>query len=145
MSAALIAALVFTVALLVTHTYFLFGSVPLLVLEHDTPMDARFVRGFFNTYYGAAMVSAGGAALSLALAGWLTLAAGATALAVLARLLRWQMILKLDALRAQMQDGESRAVQRFRRLHVAAVLLNLAQLVLIVGSLIAASVQSRAG
>ena len=68
MSAALIAALFFTVALLVTHAYFLMGSVPLLVLEHDTPMDARFVRGFFNTYYLAAVVTAGATALSLG--GW---------------------------------------------------------------------------
>ena len=55
MPAALIAALFFTVALLVTHAYFLLGSVPLLILKHDTPMDASFVRSFFNTYYLAAM------------------------------------------------------------------------------------------
>ena len=48
MSAALIAALVFTVALLVITTYFIFGSVPLLILKHDTPMDSRFVQGFFG-------------------------------------------------------------------------------------------------
>jgi hypothetical protein len=35
------------------------GSVPLLVLTHDTPLDARFVRGFFNTCYPGAMVTAG--------------------------------------------------------------------------------------
>ena len=48
MSAALIAALVFTVALLVTTAYFMMGSLPLLILKHDTPVDARFIRGFFN-------------------------------------------------------------------------------------------------
>ena len=42
MSAALIAALIFTVALLVTTAYFLMGSVPLLILKHDTVLDARF-------------------------------------------------------------------------------------------------------
>ena len=51
MSAPLIAALFFTVALLVTTAYFILGSVPLLILKHDTPKDSRFVRGFFNTYY----------------------------------------------------------------------------------------------
>jgi len=33
----MIAALAFTVALLVTTTYFILGSIPLLVLKHDTP------------------------------------------------------------------------------------------------------------
>jgi hypothetical protein len=50
MSAALIVALCCTVALLVVTAYFLMGSVPLLILKHDTPLDARFVRGFYNTY-----------------------------------------------------------------------------------------------
>ena len=79
MPAALITALFFTVALLVTTAYFLLGSVPLLVLKHDTPLDARFVRGFFNTYYLGAMVTAGAAAVSYAVAGNPGFAAGAAA------------------------------------------------------------------
>ena len=51
MSIPLIAALFFTVTLLVTTAYFILGSIPLLILKHDTPRDARFVRGFFNTCY----------------------------------------------------------------------------------------------
>ena len=139
MSAALIAALFFTVALLVTHAYFLMGSVPLLILEHDTPMDARFVRGFFNTYYLAAMVTAGATALSLGLAGRLALAAGAAALALLATLLRRKVIPAMDALRDQFEVSGASAIPAFRRMHVAAILANLAQLVFIVWSLIAAS------
>ncbi len=83
MSAALIAALIFTVALLVTTAYFLMGSLPLLILKHDTPMDSRFVRGFYNTYYLAAMSTAGATALSYAIAGRFALAAGPAALALL--------------------------------------------------------------
>lgn len=139
MSAALIAALFFTVALLVTHAYFLLGSVPLLVLKHDTPMDARFVRGFFNTYYLAAMVTAGATAVSLALAGRLALAAGSAALALLATLLRRKVIPTMDSLRDQFEASGASAIPAFRRMHVAAILANLAQLVLIVWSLIAAS------
>ena len=145
MSAALIAALFFTVALLVTTAYFLMGSVPLLVLKHDTPMDARFVRGFFNTYYLAAMFTASATAVSYAFAGRLVFAAGAAALALLAAALRRQVIPKMDTLRAQIQVGESSFIPAFRRIHVTAILINLAQLVLIVWSLIAASLQSRAG
>lgn len=143
MSAALIAALIFTVALLVTTAYFLMGSVPLLILKHDTPMDARFVRGFFNTYYLAAMFTASATAVSYALEGRLAVAAGAAALALLAALLRRQVIPKMDSLRARIQVGETAAIAWFRRIHAAAILVNLAQLVLIVWSLIAASMALR--
>jgi hypothetical protein len=83
-SAALIAALFFTVALLVTTAYFLLGSVPLLILKHDTPMDSRFVRGLFNTYYLGAICAASATAVSYALAGRLAIAAGAAGLVLLA-------------------------------------------------------------
>ncbi len=88
MSASLVAALCFTGAWLVITTYFLMGSVPLLILEHDTPMDARFVRGFFNTYYVAAMFTAGATAVSYALAGRPGFAVGTAGLTLLAALLR---------------------------------------------------------
>ena len=143
MSAALIAALVFTVILLVITAYFLMGSVPLLILEHDTPLDARFVRGFFNTYYLAATFAASATAVSYAFAGRLIFAAGATALALLATLLRRTVIPKMDSLRARIQVTETSAIPGFRRVHVAAILINLAQLALIVWSLISLSLQMR--
>ena len=75
MSAAMFAALGFTVALLVTTAYFIMGSIPLLILKHDTPLDARFVRGFFNIYYVAAFTTATATAISYAIAGRAGLAA----------------------------------------------------------------------
>src|SRR6185436_2956148 len=83
MPGALIAALFFTVALLVTTTYFILGSIPLLVLKHDTPLDARFIRAFFNIYYRAALVTASATSISYALAGRPALATGAALLALL--------------------------------------------------------------
>ena len=139
MSLALIVALFFTVALLVTTAYFLLGSVPLLVLKHDTPMDSRFVRGFFNTYYLAAIFTASATAASYALAGRAVLAAGAAALALLAALLRRKVIPKMDSLGAQIQVGGTNAIPGFRRIHVTAIFVNLVQLVVIVWSLIAVS------
>jgi 4-amino-4-deoxy-L-arabinose transferase-like glycosyltransferase len=141
MSAALIAALFFTVSLLVTHAYFLLGSAPLLVLKHDIPMDARFVRGFFDTYYLAAMCTASATAASFALAGRPAFAAGAAALALLAAGLRRKVIPRMDSLRQRIQASDPGAVTAFRRLHVAAILLNLAQLAVIVWGLIAFSLQ----
>jgi hypothetical protein len=143
MSAALIAAIFFTVALLVTTAYFLFGSVPLLILKHDTPMDSRFVRGFFDIYYRVATFTACATAVSYALAGRMAFAAGAGALALLAILLRRKVIAKMDSLRAQIQDSGTSAIAAFRRMHVTAILINLAQLVLIVWTLIAVSMQMR--
>ena len=139
MSATLLIALFFTVALLVTTAYFLLGSVPLLVLKHDTPMDSRFVRGFFNTYYLAAMFTAGATALSYAIAGRPVLAVGAASLALLATLLRRNVIPRMDSLRAQIEANDATAIAAFRRMHITAILINLAQLVVIVWSLIAAS------
>lgn len=137
MPAAMFAALGFTVALLVTTAYFIMGSIPLLVLKHDTPLDARFVRGFFNLYYVAAFATATATALSLALAGRLGLAAGAAALAVVAVVLRSQVIPKMDALGEQIQSNYMDAIPGFRRAHITAILINIAQLVVIVWSLIA--------
>ena len=139
MSAALAAALFFTVVLLVMTTYFLLGSAPLLILKHDTPKDFRFVRGFFNTYYLGATFVACGAAASYAFAGKTVFAAGGLALALLAVTLRRHVISRMEVLGARIQGGEGDAIQAFRSTHVAAILVNLAQLVLIIWSLIAAS------
>lgn len=135
MPAAMFAALCFTVALLVTTAYFIMGSIPLLVLKHDTPLDARFVRGFFNIYYVAAFVTATATAVSFAFAGRPGLAAGAAALAVIAIVLRKKIIPKMDALGAQIQSNYMDAIPGFRRTHITAILINVAQLVAIVWSL----------
>ena len=141
MSAALVASLVFTVALLVTHGYFLFGSVPLLTLDHGTPMDARFVRRFFKTYYLAALATACAAAISLAFASRWGLATGAAALALLAAGMLRTIIPRMEALQLRIRDDERSAIAAFRRIHVTAILLNVSQLVVIVWSLIAASMR----
>jgi hypothetical protein len=135
MPGSMIAALFFTVALLVTTLYFILGSIPLLILKHDTPLDARFVRGFFNIYYRCAVVTATLTCISYGLAGRPALSAGAAALAVLAVLLRRQVIPKMEALGAQIQSNGVHAIPGFRRTHVTAIVINIAQLVAIVWSL----------
>lgn len=138
MSAALIAAIIFTVALLVTTAYFIMGSIPLLMLKHDTPLDARFVRGFFNIYYVAAVVTASATSISYALAGRPALATGAAAVALLAAVLRRKVVPRMDALGSQIQSNDIDAIPGFRRTHVTAIAINLVQLVAIVWSLVAA-------
>ncbi|MGJ7609897.1 MULTISPECIES: hypothetical protein [unclassified Variovorax] len=139
MSAAMFAALFFTVALLVTTAYFLMGSLPLLVLKHDTPLDARFVRGFFNLYYVTAFATATATAISFVCAGRPGIAAGAAALALVAVVLRKKIIPKMDTLGTQIQSNYMEAIPGFRRMHLTAILINLAQLVAIVWTLISLS------
>ena len=138
MSVALGFAMFFTVALMVTTAYFIMGSIPLLVLRHDTPMDARFVRGFFNVYYRAAFGTAAATSVSYAFAGRLAVAAGAAGLAVVAVALRRKVIPMMELLGQQIQQ-DLNAIPGFRKLHLTAILINIAQMVVIVWSLIAAS------
>ncbi len=141
MSATLIVTLFFTVVMLVITAYFLMGSVPLLVLKHDTPLDARFVRGFYDTYYLAAMLTASATAVSYAFVGNLVLMFGAAALALMAAIQRRTVIPKMDSLRAEIQARETKAIPAFRRIHITAILVNLAQLALIVWNLTAFSLE----
>lgn len=132
MAFAIYPALFFTVALLVTTAYFLLGGLPLLVLQHDTGLDARFVRAFFHVYYQAAMATACGAALSYALWGRFGFAAGALGLLALALLLRRHLLAAMARLGERIQAADAAAIHAFRRVHGLALLANLAQLVLIV-------------
>jgi hypothetical protein len=135
MPAAMVSALIFTVALFMTTAYFLMGSVPLLILKHDTHIDSRFIRGFYNTYYMAAIFTAAGTSLSYAFAGRSAFAIGAAALAILAAVLRAKVIGKMDLLRAQIHADHADAIPGFRKTHLTAILINLIQMIIIVWSL----------
>ena len=128
-------ALFFTVALLVTTAYFLMGGLPLLILKHDTPLDSRFIRSFFNVYYLAAIAAAGGTSVSYAFLGRPGFAVGAGALALAAAILRRTVIPRMDRLHGLILAEEAGAVRQFRGIHVALLLGNLVQLVLVVWSL----------
>jgi len=129
------AALAFTVALLVTTAYFLMGGLPLLILKHDTPLDSRFIRGFFDVYFVAAMATAGGTAISYAFLHRPAFAAGAAALALAAAVVRRRVLPVMDQLRERILADDAWAVARFRKIHSMLLLSNLAQLVLLVWSL----------
>jgi hypothetical protein len=129
------AALFFTVALLMVTAYFFLGSVPLLVLKHDNPVDAKFIRSFYNTYYQIAFIVALGTTLSYALSACPLFAVGAAVIMILAWVLRGKFIPKMDVLGTQIQANDTVFIPVFRKIHKTAILINLAQLVAIVGSL----------
>ena len=116
------------VALLFPMLIFMFASPPLLILKHDTPKDAGFIRGLFSTYYTAVLVVAAVGTLCHALAGRpaAALAMGGVAAFVFATR-RW-VLSRMDVLRGRIEAGDSAAIFRFRRLHIAGMLLNVVQL-----------------
>lgn len=132
MTAAGVAALFFTVVLLVTTAYFLMGGLPLLVLQHDTPLDGRFIRRFFDIYYKAAVFAALGATVSYALWGRPWFALGTVAIAALALALRRGVLPAMEQLSARIVADDAHAVHTFRRIHSTALLVNLTQLVALV-------------
>lgn len=132
MPSAVYPAFIFTVILLFTTAYFLLGGLPLLVLKHDVPLDARFIRAFFNVYYKAAFWAAIGACASYALWGRPAFALGAAALAGLAMLLRRHLVPAMERLGTRIEANDVQAVRHFRRMHGAALVINLVQLVVLV-------------
>lgn len=128
-------ALFFTVAMLAVTLYFLFGSIPLLILKHDNPVDSRFIRSFYLTYYRIALVVAVGATASFVLAGRPGLAAGAACIALLTGFLYRTFLPRMAQLGAQITTDELLAIPAFRNLHKSAITINAVQLFAIVGSL----------
>lgn len=126
------AALFFTVVLLVTTAYFIMGGLPLLILNHDTPVDQRFIQRFFEIYYQAALFAAGGATLSYALWGRLAFAGGTALVAAAALWSRRRVIPAMAHLAAQIQAQDTQAVATFRKVHATALVINLLQLVALV-------------
>lgn len=122
----------FTVALLFFTAYFLLGGLPLLILKHDVPLDARFIRAFFNVYYRVAFWAALGAAASYAAWGRFAFAAGALAVAAIVASLRKYFLRAMEAVGARIDSSDTEPIRRFRRMHGAALLINVALLVVFV-------------
>lgn len=119
------------VLLLVWMGFFMLGSLPLMILKHDTPLDARFIRGLFDVYYQAVIVVAGAGTVFHALAQRPATTAGMAAIATVAVLSRRAILSRMDGLRAAMTPGDTERIRAFRKLHVVGMSLNVAQLAMI--------------
>jgi hypothetical protein len=128
--------LISTVALLAVTAYFLFGSIPLLILKHDNTMDSKFIRSFYITYFKFAIVVSTAAAISYAVAFRPILTLGAMAIAILTLVLRFKFISQMDQLGSEIrEDNNLMAIPEFRKIHRTAITLNFAQLITVLGSL----------
>ncbi|MFZ4478819.1 MAG: hypothetical protein ACOYNZ_02880 [Rhodoferax sp.] len=129
------AALFSTIPLLLCMGYFFMGSLPLLVLKHDTPTDSRFIRGFFNTYYIGVVCTATVPMISCALVGQAALSATMAAIVALALFLRKAVLSHMDGLRIRIENADSTAATDFRQIHIAGMVLNFVQLAVLVWGL----------
>jgi hypothetical protein len=128
--------LFFTVAMLAVTAYFLFGSIPLLILKHDNNMDSKFIRSFYITYFKFAIVVSTAAAISYAAAFRPIQAMGAFAIAILTLVLRFKLIPQLEQRGSEIrEDRNLMAIPKFRKIHRNAIILNFAQLITVLGSL----------
>ena len=124
------------VALLFPMLFFTFASPPLLILKHDTPQDARFIRGLFHHYYTVIAVAAGISALAQLAIGHFGVAVAMAGVAALAfSLYRW-VIPRMDALREPINSGDATAIAQFRRLHIMGMLINVVQVAVVAWGLI---------
>ena len=128
-------ALFFTVALLAITGYFLLGSIPLLILRHDNPVDSSFIRTFYLTYFRLAFIAGMGAVASHAMAARPAFAVAAAVIVVLTLVVRARLIPRMDQLGTQIRGQDALAIPEFRRIHKSAILINTAQLGAILGSL----------
>lgn len=120
----LIVALISTVALLICMGFFMMSSLPLLILKHDTPLDARFIRTLFNVYYVALMGIAAVGSLSYGLLGKVAIALALAGIVLLGFTLRRGVIGRMDRVRTTMTADDVPGIRRFRQLHVTGMVLN---------------------
>lgn len=130
-----IVSLVSMVLLILWMFYFAVGSLPLLILKHSIASDSRMVRGFFDVHYRVLFVIGNVGAVSAAASGRLLLAATIAGIVLIGFVARRLIVPRMDALRPQMTASDAPAVQRFRRLHVAGVVLDVVLLAAFVLSL----------
>lgn len=119
------------VLLLVWMGFFMLGSLPLMILKHDTPMDARFIRGLFDVYYKAVIVVASAGTLASAVAGRHRLLVAMAVIGAIAFTSRGFILSRMDRLRTTMTATDAVGIRQFRQLHVAGMVLNVTQLLLI--------------
>ena len=119
------------VILLVWMGFFMLGSLPLMILKHDTPLDARFIRGLFDVYYKAVMVVAAAGTLAHALAQRPVTTVAMAVIGVVAFWSRRVILSRMDRLRMTMTATDTAGIRQFRKLHVMGMSLNVVQLLTI--------------
>lgn len=128
-------ALAATILLLFPMLYFLIASLTFFLAKLRDPVVTRMLRGLFATCFAAFALLGGLAALAFLASGALPAALTLGLAAALAAQARSWFLRRIDqAVRAR-DSGEPDAVGRLRRLHLAGMGYNAAQLALFVASI----------
>jgi hypothetical protein len=118
-----------TIALLFWMGISVMGSSALLVLKHNSPSDARFVRGLFNVTYVAVIVLALVGVGANVYAGYRDSVIRLLILALCDALMRQWLVSRMDRLR--LHGGQQARFDKrgFRRLHLTGIAVNVGQIV----------------
>jgi len=128
-------ALFATIILLLPMGYLLLASPAFLLVRLDIPQVTQLLRGMFNAYFVALMVTGVIGAVIVALDGRLLLAVGMGLIAALAASSRRWFLPQMDAGLRDRDAGDPDAVRRLRRLHWGGMLGNAIQLAAVVASI----------
>ena len=124
-------ALVSTVLLLMSLGFSVLGTIPLLILKHKLPMDSRVVRQVFHYCYRLVALLATAATIGHALSGGPLLSACTACIALLSTGMHRWLLPRMDALRTTMHESDIHLIRQFRKLHMAGIVLNITQLVVV--------------
>jgi hypothetical protein len=130
----------FAVSLVVINTYFLLGGLPLLTLKHDIETDATFIGKFFKLSCQLSVVSTIGAIFSFGLWGKWFFVAGSSGMFCMTLFVRTQVLPRMLTQATLIREGDIQATARFRRFHVAILVLLLINIVLLVYALVHLSI-----
>ena len=119
-----VAGFVSVVLVIAWMAYSLMGSAPLLILKHDTPDDARLIRGFFDIRYRVLACLAVLGAISFTVAGNMLLAVAMLCIASIAAFATSFLVARMGRMRKTLTAADVVAIARFRRLHLGAIGLN---------------------
>jgi hypothetical protein len=128
-------ALAATVILLLPMVYFFFTSITFLLATLSDPVVTRLLRGLFNTYFSMVVGFCAVGSLAYLSSGRPGVATGLGLIAAVAFGARRWFLARLDAQIRARDEGDGSAVPRLRRLHLAGMLYNAVQCVLIIASI----------
>jgi len=126
--------LVAIVAVLFCLAYFAMASIPFLFVRLDIPEVWRLFRGLFNIYFRVIGFVGAVAAAAFATGGDVALAAVMLMLSAMAIAARTPVLQRIDMQQTAGQSGDADAMRQLRFTHWGAMLVNVAIIASIAGS-----------
>jgi len=114
--------------------YFAMAYIPFLFVRLDIPDVWRLFRGLFNIYFRVVAVVGVAAAAAFASSGLIAITAEMLLLAVAAIVLRSMVLERMDSEQIAGRAGDAAAMRLLRRIHWGAMLVNVAILASVAGS-----------